>query len=168
MSPLIAYFWPCAAAGAVMGAVTFTYVYRRKLVDRPKWTAITSGLGLAWIGTALWSGPLGGAEKFIRTVERMAGEALQYYEMTQVHASLGRAPLTRQLLLSGPADDLQRSEMVRLFSQIPGVSKATFTAQSAVPLVLEAFGVALAGFLVGAFLAYLLEAHRRYNAQWSW
>ena len=56
--------------------------------------------------------------------------------------------------------DLQR--------QIPGVSKATFTAQSAVPLVLEAFGVALAGFLVGAFLAYLIEAHRRYNAQWSW
>jgi hypothetical protein len=98
----------------------------------------------------------------------MAREGLDYYEMTQVHASLERAPLTRQLLLSGPADDVQRSELVRLFSQVPGVSTATFGGTGAVPLVLEAFGVTLGGFLVGAFLAYLLEAHRRYNAQWSW
>jgi hypothetical protein len=168
MTPLLAYFWPGAAAGLVLGAATLTYVYRRKLVDRPKWTAITSGIGLTWIGTALWSGPLGGAERFIRSVERMAREALDHYEMSQIKASLGRSPLTRELLLSGKADDFQRSELSRLFSQLPGVSDAGFVGHAGVPLVLEAFAVSLAGFLVGAFLAYLLEAHRRYNAQWNW
>jgi len=168
MSPLIAFLWPCAAVGLVLGAATFTYIFRRKLVDRAKWTAITSGLGLAWIGTALWSGPLGGADRFIWTVERSARLTLDHYEMVQVQASLGRSPLTRELLLSGPADDFQRSELSRLFSQLPGVHAASFESQAGIPLVLEAFGAALAGFLLGAFLAYLVEAHRRYNAQWNW
>jgi hypothetical protein len=168
MSPLFDYYWPCAVAGLVTGAATFTYVFRRRLADRPKWTAITSGLGVAWIGTALWSGPLGGADRFIRVVERMAREALDYYEMTQIEAHLARAPLTRELLMSGPADDLQHSELVRLLSQLPGVSQATFFGHGGIPLVLEGLGAGLAGFLFGALLAYLLELHRRHNAQWSW
>lgn len=168
MNPLLAYFWPCFAIGLVVGALAFSIVFRRRLVDRSKWTVITSALGSTWIGTALWSGPLGGADRFIGTVERTARKALDYYEMGDVKATLGRSPLTRELRLSGPADDFQRSELSRLFSQLPGVSDASFSSQSGLPLVLEAFGVSLAGFLVGAFLAYLVELHRRYNAQWSW
>ena len=48
-----------------------------------------------------------------RRVERGAQPALDYYEMTKVTAQLHREPLTRQLILSGPADDFQRSELVR-------------------------------------------------------
>ena len=36
------------------------------------------------------------------------------------------------------------------------------------PLMVEAIGLALAGFLIGLFLAYLVELHRRANAGWRW
>jgi len=36
------------------------------------------------------------------------------------------------------------------------------------PLIVEAFAVALAGFLAGSILAYLVELRRRANAGWRW
>jgi len=36
------------------------------------------------------------------------------------------------------------------------------------PVIIEAFGMSLAGFLAGLFLAYLLSLHRRANADWRW
>ncbi len=36
------------------------------------------------------------------------------------------------------------------------------------PLIVEAFAMSLAGFLIGLFLAYLVELHRRANAEWRW
>ena len=99
----------------------------------------------------------------------LARKALDYYEMTQISGRLGRAPLTRQLILEGPADDFQRSELVRLMSQLPGVSNATWQGgNGAWPIILEGAVVALAGLLLGALLAFLFERHRRYPAQWSW
>ncbi len=38
-----------------------------------------------------------------------------------VQAHLQRRPLARRLILSGPADDFQRSELVRLLDETPGV-----------------------------------------------
>lgn len=35
-----------------------------------------------------------------------------------------------------------------------------------IPLIVEALGLSLAGFLVGLLLAYLLALHRRANAEW--
>ena len=97
------------------------------------------------------------------------GEALDYYEMTKVTAHLHRAPLTRRLVLVGQVDDWQSSELVRLFSQLPGVSRATWSESDAgLPLILEAVLVAIGGFLGGLLIAYLLELRRRYNAQWTW
>ncbi len=37
-----------------------------------------------------------------------------------------------------------------------------------IPLVLEAIALALAGFLLGLLLAYLLALHRRANVEWRW
>jgi hypothetical protein len=36
------------------------------------------------------------------------------------------------------------------------------------PVIVEAFGVSLAGFLIGLTLAYLIELRRRANADWRW
>lgn len=36
------------------------------------------------------------------------------------------------------------------------------------PLIVEALGLSLAGFLAGLFLAYLLALHRRANAEWRY
>ncbi len=35
-----------------------------------------------------------------------------------------------------------------------------------IPLIVEALGLAIAGFLAGLLLAYLLALHRRANAEW--
>lgn len=84
--------------------------------------AATLGVG------ALWHGPLGAGERFAAKVEHAARATLDSYEMTSVEARLQRHPLQRRLLLSGPADDFQRREIVRLLETIPGVSEARWTA----------------------------------------
>jgi hypothetical protein len=79
--------------------------------------------------------------------------------------------LTRRLDLVGGQglDQWQRGELVRLFSQLPGVSRATWSQNDAgIPLLAEGAFAAFAGFLIGLGLAYLLELRRRYNSQWSW
>ena len=165
MSLLWSYFWPVCAAGLVSGALAASIGFRRGRRN----LAIAAGLVAAIGVAALWHGPIGGAERFAGSVERAARQALDHYEMTAVTARLHRGPLSRELILSGPADDFQRAELVRLFSQVPGVSDASWTGGSGgLPLIAEGLGAALAGFLVGLLLAYLVELRRRHNAQWKW
>lgn len=164
MNALWIYFWPVFAAGLVIGAIAGTIAFRRK--RKP---TLIIGAVVAIAAAALWHGPLGGADQFSARVERGARQALDYYEMTKVTAQLQRGPLSRRLILTGQADDFQHSELVRLLDQLPGVSSVTWSAAGrGVPLIAESALVALAGFLVGLLLAYLVELHRRYNAQWEW
>ncbi len=37
-----------------------------------------------------------------------------------------------------------------------------------IPLIVEACAVSLMGFFIGLLLAYLVEQHRRANAEWRW
>ena len=169
MNPLFSYFWPDAATGLVIGAAAATLYWRRKprRIGRFLWFGIF--IVLTVTVTLMWSGPLGGGNRFIAQVEPAVNRTLAAYEMTQVHARLGRAPLNRQIILEGRADDLQRSELVRIIDEVPGVSTATWERpDGAWPIIVEGALIALAGFLVGLFLAYLPELHRRYNAQWNW
>ena len=169
MNPLMAYFWPSFAAGVVVGAIALTLIFRRRLSGRPKWLIVDAAIVIAVLLSLVWSGPLGGGRQFIDSIEPTARKTLDYYEMTEVSARLGSAPLTRELILEGPADDFQRSELVRVISQVPGVSGATWKGGNGKwPIILEGALIAIAGLLLGALLAYLFEAHRRYNAQWNW
>ena len=165
MNTLWDYFWPVFAAGLLIGALAAAIGFRRGRRALP----IAVGL-LATIGAAaLWHGPLGAAARLSARVERQAREALDYYEMPDIGARLHHGPLTRRLILSGKADDFQRSELVRLFGQVPGVSGASWSGRSGgLPLIAEGIAVALASFLLGFGLAYLVELRRRYNAQWKW
>ena len=53
-------------------------------------------------------------------------------------------------MLSGPADDFQRGELVRLMSQVPGVSGATWSdRRGGLPLIAEGALAAILGFLLG-------------------
>jgi len=38
-----------------------------------------------------------------------------------IQAHMQRGPLARRLILSGPADDFQRRELVRILDETPGV-----------------------------------------------
>jgi hypothetical protein len=167
MTALWSYFWPLIGEGIVCGIIAGAFAFRRRGGRRYKALAIgfVATLALA----VLWHGPLGGADRFSAEVERGLRKTLVYYEMTQMSAHLHRGPLTREVELSGRADDFQRTELARLIDQVPGVAGATWSkAAGSVPLILEGAGVAVLGFLFALLVAYLVELRRRYNAQWNW
>lgn len=165
MNTLWEYFWPPVAAGLLSGAIAGIVGFRR---SGTRIAAIALGLAVSLGLAALWHGPAGAADRLTTRVERQAREALAYYEVPQISARLHRSPLTRQLMFSGRADDFQRTELARLFSQLPGVSKATWSGSGGIPLIVEALLASVLGYLLGLLLAYLIELRRRYNAQWNW
>ena len=166
MNALWSYFWPAFAAGLLIGAVAGLVAFRRRTRRN---LMLAGGFAATLALAALWHGPLGGADRFTVLVERTARVVLDNYEMTKVTARLHHGPLSRRLILAGPADSFQTSELVRIMSMLPGVSRAQWSASPAgPPLILEGGGVAAAGFLFGLLLAYLVELRRRYNSQWPW
>lgn len=84
-------------------------------------TIVLLGLAAVTGFTMLWHGPLGAGERLTQQVEADARRTLDYYEMPMIQAKLQRGPLSRRLILSGPADDFQRSELVRILDETPGV-----------------------------------------------
>ncbi len=163
MNVFLNYFWPIAAFGLLSGAILGSIAFRRQ-----RNALIGVGIAVGIAGAALWHWPLGAADRFATKVESIALFVLGDWEMSQVQAHLHSEPLTRRLMLSGPADDFQRTELVRMMSTIPGVSSATWSDDGGWPLIVEAAGVSVLGFLLGLLLAYLVELRRRHNAQWKW
>ncbi|WP_294124231.1 hypothetical protein [Sphingomonas sp.] len=71
--------------------------------------------------TGLWHGQLGAGDRLAAVSEASARRTLDYYELPMVQAHMQRGPLSRRLILSGPADDFQRAELVRILDETPGV-----------------------------------------------
>ena len=138
MSPLWDYFWPIFAAGTVIGAFTGHLAFRQlrirrrdrlagdaMLIDewrRTRKLYFGGGAVAAILAAMLWSGPLGGGERLTNRVEAAARATLDHLEMTQVSAHFERNPLRRRLVLSGPADDFQRGQLVQILDDIHGVA----------------------------------------------
>ena len=83
---------------------------------------IALGVAATLIETAIWHGPLGAADRLAAKAEKAARTTLNHLEMAQVAVRLERGPLRRRLLLSGPADDFQRAQLVQILDDIPGVA----------------------------------------------
>jgi hypothetical protein len=170
------YFWPLLAAGLVIGAIAGAIGFRlpkslekdNSEMRRKRMIALSAGTAAIIAATALWSGPLGGANRLTQRIEHDARLTLDNYEMTQLSAHLHRGPLSRTLVLSGPADDFQRSELLRIMNLLAGVRDVSWSNRGGVPLFAESALAALLGFLFGLLLAYLIELRRRHNAQWNW
>ena len=154
---------PAELKAKLAGDQLATHDLRRK-----RWLALAVGAVVAIAAAALWAGPLGAADRFAERVERDARITLNNYEMYQVTGHLHRAPLSRRLMLSGPADDFQRSELVRIMALIPGVREARWSGGGGVAADRRKRRGDVLGFLLGLLLAYLVELRRRYNAQWNW
>jgi hypothetical protein len=164
MSPEWSYFWPVAVLGLLAGAFAGLLWFRRAR----RW-AVGAGAAAALAGAALWHWPLAAADRFVSAVEPAARAVLVDWEMGHIEGRLARGPLTRRLILSGPADRFQRRQLVAIMSTLPGVSAATWAPRrSGMPLILESALVTAAGFLFGLLLAYGAELRRRHNAQWKW
>jgi cell division protein FtsX len=165
MNALWAYFWPCFAAGLLVGAIIGRITFRRRSGREVR---LALGVAVSFVLAALWHGPLGGADRFQTKIERDIQQMLVDYEMTKVSAHLHQHPLSRRVMLSGPADDFQRQGLIEYLDHIPGVESATWSKRGGMPLIAEGMIVSLLGFLFGLLLAYLVELRRRYNAQWNW
>ncbi len=63
-------------------------------------------------------GPLGNGERLIDQLEAQARQAVAAGEVPGVEVRLGRDPLSRKAILSGPANDYQREGM----GQFPGLN----------------------------------------------
>lgn len=83
--------------------------------------AILAGALATVCSAALWHGPLGAGERLANRSETIARRTLDYYELPMIQARMERGPLARRLILSGPADDFQRAELVRILDKTPGV-----------------------------------------------
>jgi hypothetical protein len=165
MNALWSYFWPPLGCGVVIGIIAGDVAYRGGL-GRNGVLAIGAALALAL--AALWHGPLGAADRFATEIERMVRVATVYNEIPEVSGHLHHDPLTRRVLLSGPADDFQRGQLVEIIDEIPGVESVSWSDGRGIPLIVEGLAIALLGFLLGLLVAYLREVRRRYNAQWNW
>ena len=86
------------------------------------------------ISAILWAGPLGAGDRMAGKIERTAKMTLEHFEMPLVTAKLERSPLRRRLLLSGPADDFQQKELVRMMDEIPGVFDVRWTNPPGAPV----------------------------------
>ena len=166
MNAFWSYFWPAFCAGLVVGVIAGAFGFRRKTNRN---APIAIGVAVTIALAALWHGPLGAANRFTAQVEHDVRATIVLWEIPQVSSHLHHGPLTRHIDLSGPADDFQRSELVRLINEVPGVESTGWTADSGgLPLIVEGALAALLGFLFGLLVAYLRELRRRYNAQWNW
>lgn len=165
MNAFWSYFWPPFGAGLAVGIIAGDFAFRRR---SKRHLPVAIGTLAAIALAALWHGPAGAADRFTAEVERGIRQTIVYWEIPQVSGHLHHDPLTRRAILSGPADDFQRSELVRLIGEVPGVSSASWSAGGGVPLIVEGGAAALLGFLFGLLGAYLRDIRRRYNAQWNW
>jgi hypothetical protein len=88
------------------------------------------GVAAVLAETALWHGPLGAGDRLAARAEVIARRTLDYYELPMIQVHMQRGPLARRLILSGPADDFQRHELVRILDDIPGVLEVRWDAAS--------------------------------------
>ena len=178
MSFLWDLYWPLLTAAAVIGVITGRLAYKvpgqsgENVAYRRK-RNLTLVIGVAAILLAgwVWHGPVGAGQRFTTETERFTRRVLVDFEMAPIKAVVAQNPLKRSLVLSGQADDFQRSELVRILNDVPGVGEVHWANQQpgfALPLLLEVELAALISFGVGLLLAYLLELRRRSNAQWRW
>lgn len=179
------YFWPAIAAGIVIGFIAGLIAFRAARVPseyskedvglaltgwRRRRVRVIVVAAIASVAAAcLWHGPLGAADRFSREVEQSARQVLADNDAPAgMTAQIHRAPLTRQMILSGPGNDFQQAESARMIDEISGVSSATWRRSPGVPLIAQGAIASVLGFLLGLLLAYLIELRRRYNAQWNW
>ena len=124
MNAFWAYFWPPFGAGIAVGIIAGAFAFRRR---RTRIIALAAGVIAAIALAALWHGPGGAADRFTAEVEHVIREALVNNEIPEVNGRLQRGPLTRRVMLSGPADDVQRREVVKLMNVVPGVESASWS-----------------------------------------
>ena len=138
----------------------------------PPAVKILIGLAAALLAAWLWHGPLGNGAAFVDSLERQARAAVATTDLTGIDVRVGRKPLSRNAMLSGPANDLQReglgsgkglSDLVR---EVPGIGRVAWADEpvrerAALPLLAERMILAALAYLIGLALGWLLWGRQR-------
>lgn len=119
----------------------------------------------------IYHGPMGGGERLVGALEAQAKERVAETEVPGVTVGLSRDPLARTVILSGPANDLQReglgsqkglNDLVGEIEGVAGVRWADQPAEGAImPLLAETLGALLIAYLVGVGLAWPLFGRKK-------
>ena len=129
-------------------------------------TGLAIGFAATLASALLWHGPGGAAERFVTRTDRDVRQMLAYFEMHGVQGKTQRAPVARRIVYSGPADEFQRTELVRLGEDLPGIAEARWSRPRSsltypLPLIVEALAMAIGAFLAGITVAYIASLARR-------
>jgi hypothetical protein len=137
------------------------------------WHKSLIGLAAALLGGWVVHGPLGQGDAFLDQLQSRADAVLREANVPGVRVRFSRAPLSRQAVLSGPANAFQR-EGQGLFpglndriSAVPGVSglrwddAGSVASTRSMPLLAEIELLAVLAYLVGVGLGRLLFRPRR-------
>ena len=104
-------------------------------------TTILAGIAATLALGAVWHGPLGAGSRMAARMEARAQQFLIDWDLPEVHARVATGPISRMVLLSGPANDFQRDESKRRILTLPGVEAVAYEDEKAsppLPLVVEA------------------------------
>ncbi len=138
----------------------------------PRAVKMLIGLAAALLTAWVWHGPLGRGEAFIGSLERQARASVATAELPGIEVRLGRSPLSRNVILSGQANDLQReglgsqkglSDLVR---DVPGIARVRWAdaperERAALPLLAETMILAALAYLFGLAIGWLLWGRPR-------
>ena len=120
MTAIWHFYWPVFALAVFLGLAGGLADFRKPRGQR-NFALIGTAAAVTILTGLAWHGPGGAANRLTMSVERTAKLTLYHYEMDRVTARLDGGPLRRTLILSGPANDFQRRELVRMMNEIPGV-----------------------------------------------
>ena len=175
MNLLWDYYWPAITAALVIGVVSGVIGFRNSrgaaAPQRRRLLAFGAGALAAFAATALWHGPLGAGDRLANSLDRDVRQLIVAFEVPQFLSRVERDPIRRMILLSGPADDFQRAELVRILDASPGVAAARWdntSGGSSLPVLAEVSLASLVAFGLGLLLSFLLELRRRSRAEWRW
>jgi hypothetical protein len=139
----------------------------------PGFAKFLIGLGAALLAGWISHGPLGQGEAFIDSLEARSKAEVREAAVAGVEVRFPRDPLTREAVLSGPANDFQRegqglfpglNDRIRAVPGVAGVHWADAPAGGGgmrLPLIAETLLLVLAAFLLGVALARFLFRPRR-------
>ena len=83
-----------------------------------RWLKFLIGAAAALAAGLVSHGPLGRGEAFVASLEARAQEEVRKAELPGVTAHLSRSPMSREVVMTGNANDFQREGM----GQLPGIN----------------------------------------------
>lgn len=128
------------------------------------------GLAAALAAAWLWHGPGGGGGRLVDRLETQAKAYVAQARLAGVSVRLERAPLSREAILSGTANDLQREglgsqygvkDYARAVEGIGGVRWDDEPDSGGLPLVVETLLLAALAYVVGFGLGTAFFGRRR-------